>query len=195
MNMKRILLLASLVSLSCAVRAETVRMFALNMNQLSNTGVSTARAGALDAFLENGETPLDFGYFYSIKAVSYFNYSHSGYTFGKNSDGKYVIAYREGFSLLKEYTGLTQDGNHPIRCFVLQDASERLYAPMFYVGNNYDKVAYWKAIWDAVDAVKSVASVSYVNLAGLVSTEPFNGVNVVVTTYTDGSKSSVKVIK
>ena len=48
---------------------------------------------------------------------------------------------------------------------------------------------------DAVDAVKSVASVSYVNLAGQVSTEPFNGVNVVVTTYTDGSKSSVKVIK
>jgi len=48
---------------------------------------------------------------------------------------------------------------------------------------------------EGVDAVKSVASVSYVNLAGQVSAEPFAGVNIVVTTYTDGSKSSAKVIK
>lgn len=48
---------------------------------------------------------------------------------------------------------------------------------------------------DTVDAVKSVASVSYVNLAGQVSAEPFSGMNIVVTTYTDGSKSSVKVVK
>lgn len=48
---------------------------------------------------------------------------------------------------------------------------------------------------DTVEAVKSVASVSYVNIAGQVSAEPFCGMNIVVTTYTDGSKSSVKVIK
>ncbi|MGM9868840.1 MAG: DUF5074 domain-containing protein [Sodaliphilus sp.] len=42
---------------------------------------------------------------------------------------------------------------------------------------------------------KSVASVRYVNLAGVSSHEPFSGVNIVVTTYTDGTQSAVKVIK
>ena len=44
-------------------------------------------------------------------------------------------------------------------------------------------------------AHKSVASVKYVNLAGVSSSEPFSGVNIVVTTYTDGTQSAVKVIK
>ena len=44
-------------------------------------------------------------------------------------------------------------------------------------------------------AHKSVASVKYVNLAGVSSSEPFSGVNIVVTSYTDGTQSAVKVIK
>lgn len=39
-----------------------------------------------------------------------------------------------------------------------------------------------------------VASVSYANLAGMVSAEPFSGVNVKITRYTDGSISAEKVI-
>ncbi len=42
---------------------------------------------------------------------------------------------------------------------------------------------------------KNVSSVSYVNLAGMVSDKPFSGVNVVVTTYTDGTTSTTKVVK
>ncbi|MBR1882231.1 MAG: hypothetical protein IJ808_04330 [Muribaculaceae bacterium] len=42
---------------------------------------------------------------------------------------------------------------------------------------------------------KAVASVKYVNLQGATSATPFEGVNVVVTTYTDGSQNVVKVIK
>lgn len=42
---------------------------------------------------------------------------------------------------------------------------------------------------------KTVKSVKYVNTVGMTSDKPFEGVNIVVTTYTDGTKSSVKVIK
>ncbi len=42
---------------------------------------------------------------------------------------------------------------------------------------------------------KTVANVKYVNLAGIESNKPFDGVNIAVTTYTDGTKSAAKVIK
>ena len=42
---------------------------------------------------------------------------------------------------------------------------------------------------------KTVAGVKYVNLAGAESNKPFDGVNIMVTTYTDGTKSAAKVIK
>ena len=46
-----------------------------------------------------------------------------------------------------------------------------------------------------VNAEKTVAGVRYVNLAGMMSDKPFDGVNVVVTTYSDGTTSTTKVIK
>lgn len=42
---------------------------------------------------------------------------------------------------------------------------------------------------------KTVAGVKYVNVAGMESNTPFDGVNIMVTTYTDGTHSAVKVIK
>ena len=42
---------------------------------------------------------------------------------------------------------------------------------------------------------KTVANIKYVNIAGMESNKPFDGVNIVVTTYTDGTVSTVKVIK
>lgn len=46
-----------------------------------------------------------------------------------------------------------------------------------------------------VNTAKAVASVKYINAAGQTSVNAFNGVNIMVTTYTDGSKSAVKVVK
>ena len=46
-----------------------------------------------------------------------------------------------------------------------------------------------------VTASKAIASVKYVNLAGQQSDVPFDGMNIVVTTYTDGSQSAMKTIK
>jgi len=42
---------------------------------------------------------------------------------------------------------------------------------------------------------RQVASTHYVNLAGQHSAQPFDGVNIVVTTYTDGTTTTAKVIK
>ena len=48
---------------------------------------------------------------------------------------------------------------------------------------------------EQVLADKEIASVRYINVAGQESTMPFDGVNIVVTTYTDGTSTTVKVVK
>ena len=40
-----------------------------------------------------------------------------------------------------------------------------------------------------------VKSVKYVNVAGVVSDKPFSGVNIVVTEYTDGSRTTSKMLR
>lgn len=42
---------------------------------------------------------------------------------------------------------------------------------------------------------KAVKSVKYVNVAGVVSDKPFSGVNIVVTEYTDGSRTTSKMLR
>ncbi len=44
-------------------------------------------------------------------------------------------------------------------------------------------------------AGKVVAGVKYYNVAGVEASEPFSGINVVVTNYTDGTKTMAKVVK
>ena len=46
-----------------------------------------------------------------------------------------------------------------------------------------------------ISGTKTVASVAYYNLAGQQSAQPMNGVNIVVTTFSDGSTTTAKVIK
>ena len=48
---------------------------------------------------------------------------------------------------------------------------------------------------EELNADKAISSVVYYNLAGQQSTQPVDGVNIVVTTYTDGSTTTAKVIK
>ena len=48
---------------------------------------------------------------------------------------------------------------------------------------------------ETIAGEKAVKDVKYVNMLGVESTEPFEGVNVVVTTYEDGTKASQKVVK
>lgn len=46
-----------------------------------------------------------------------------------------------------------------------------------------------------IEAVKNVTNVTYYNLQGVESATPFDGVSIMVTTYDDGSKKAVKVLK
>ena len=48
---------------------------------------------------------------------------------------------------------------------------------------------------EELNATKAVAGVTYYNLAGQQSAQPVEGVNIVVTTYTDGTRTTAKVIK
>jgi hypothetical protein len=59
------------------------------------------------------------------------------------------------------------------------------------------KMVVSKPISTAVNDIsaKAVAGIKYVNIAGMESSKPFDGVNIVVTTYTDGTKAVKKVLK
>lgn len=48
---------------------------------------------------------------------------------------------------------------------------------------------------EEVEKAKSIASVNYYNLAGVESAEPFDGVSIKVTTYSDGTRKSEKVVR
>ncbi|MBQ2164374.1 MAG: hypothetical protein II445_07700, partial [Muribaculaceae bacterium] len=48
---------------------------------------------------------------------------------------------------------------------------------------------------DNVNASKEVKMVRYYNTLGVESTTPFDGVNIIVTTFTDGTRAVVKAIK
>jgi len=48
---------------------------------------------------------------------------------------------------------------------------------------------------ESINVNKRVTSIKYVNVAGMESTTPFDGVNIVVTNYDDGTKSIYKTVK
>lgn len=48
---------------------------------------------------------------------------------------------------------------------------------------------------NVVDAAKEIANIMYYNASGIESNKPFDGINIVVTTYTDGTKVSSKIIR
>ena len=60
----------------------------------------------------------------------------------------------------------------------------------------YNRVALYGSVSVVEDlAKKSINNVKFYNIAGMESNEPFEGVNIKVTTYNDGTTSTCKVIK
>ena len=73
-----------------------------------------------------------------------------------------------------------------VKCFtVMIHAHDDSAAPRFNDGSGIEQVT----------AASEVASVRYINVAGVESNTPFAGVNIMVTTYTDGTTSTIKVVK
>ena len=57
---------------------------------------------------------------------------------------------------------------------------------------NYDNVTPTQI--DGVSATKEVSSVKYINTQGIQSDKAFRGINIVVTTYTDGTTATEKKV-
>ena len=68
---------------------------------------------------------------------------------------------------------------------------------LVYMGCKYDEAQELKQLnaITTVDGAKQPQNVRYYNLAGIESAEPFKGVNLKVTTYTDGTRTTEKIIK
>jgi len=70
----------------------------------------------------------------------------------------------------------------------------RLETPEYYV---VEKVVNWTEIVTGVEEINASneVSVTYVNAQGIQSDKPFNGVNIVITRYSDGSTRTTKVVR
>ena len=76
--------------------------------------------------------------------------------------------------------------------YVMDDASSK-----FYVKKEEDKIE-GQSIPTGINAISAgaqVESVRYYNVAGVESSKPFAGMNIVVTRYTDGSTTTSKVVR
>ena len=108
-----------------------------------------------------------------------------------NPDG--VIMYSIDGGIAKVWTGeaveVTGNGDHVIEAWVVAngDVESEHATETIHIDNDFTAV-------NEIANGKAVAGVRYFNLAGQEMTEA-NGVTIVVTTYTDGTTSAVKVMK
>lgn len=86
--------------------------------------------------------------------------------------------------------------SHPVTLSVLKAAGETssnyIVYPMNLAGGNTNVITAINGVY--IDGSREVIGVDYVNVAGLTSDKPFQGVNIVVTRYRDGSRSTVKKV-
>ena len=104
------------------------------------------------------------------------DYTVNPYGFGAKKDA--TIKFRARFYYMKAD-------------FELRDA---VNGPMYYV---VEKVFDWREIPTSIYELRAVTEVSttYINAQGIQSDKPFDGMNIVITRYSDGSTTTSKVIK
>ncbi len=100
----------------------------------------------------------------------------------------------------KSFTGLTSGSAYNFHAIIRKGAATSGAPKLKGTGDTY--VVYPTdldpKIPTAINGVSvngEVKSVKYVNVAGVVSDKPFSGVNIVVTEYTDGSRSTTKMLR
>ena len=98
---------------------------------------------------------------------------------GENYYEYWVLDHTKEYSIYTTYGGDKLQGSFKI---------DNIYKDVDVVIKNPTAVG-------EVNVNKTVANVTYYNLAGQQSAQPVDGVNIVVTTYTDGSTTTAKVIK
>ena len=127
-GLKRTLLLA----LACCLallpgRAETVGVFGLNLNELGHAGFSQERKTEIAAFLANGGSAMNFGFFYNMKALNYFNLTSETHGFVSEAKQKVVFTYdKNRYTPVGDPTAYGQSG-HAVSC-IFKDAADQHYA-------------------------------------------------------------------
>ena len=79
--------------------------------------------------------------------------------------------------------------------YVYDEDADKYYVKKVSVTINAENMGVITNVDEALAGAKTVASVEYYNALGMKSKEPFSGVNVMVTRYTDGSMSAKKIMK
>lgn len=108
--------------------------------------------------------------------------------FNGNAGQKQLLALgnaEDGLAFVDAVT--TLDGNVAVLDIAQLETSDAYY--VFPVKKNPQTAI------DAINGGKAVASVRYINVAGVKSDKAFDGMNIVVTTYTDGTQSVAKVVR
>ena len=73
-----------------------------------------------------------------------------------------------------------------------EPSSDFVVCPLDFVGTGDQVITAINGIF--TDGYREVVGVDYVNVAGMISDKPFQGVNIVVTRYSDGSKTTEKKV-
>lgn len=73
-----------------------------------------------------------------------------------------------------------------------EPSSDFVVSPLDFVGTGDQVITAINGIF--TDSYRDVVGVDYVNVAGMISDKPFQGVNIVVTRYSDGSKTTEKKV-
>ena len=124
-----------------------------------------------------------------FKAAFYIDYSLNSVDNPRLTDGE-VYSFE---ALVKEMAVATTDAKSAPR----KTAYDSTVAPstkfvVYPLDLDTNKVA--TGVND-VNSAKEVKGVSYFNMMGVESAQPFDGVNIMVTTYTDGTQSATKVLR
>ena len=110
----------------------------------------------------------------------------------QNSNGK-AINLKNAVALLKEpWTTEETTGNAPRK--VAADDVHAYENYMIY-GTEFNRNSDVLTGVENLNVNKNVVAVQYVNVAGQVSNTPFEGVNMVITRYADGTQTTTKVVK
>ena len=108
-------------------------------------------------------------------------------TEGMLTDGTEITLYDDGSNFK-----LPAAGKYIVKMIPVEEGNGKAPLTTFKMVVSKDETP-GTAIFDING--KTVLNVKYVNLAGIESDKPFDGVNIVVTTFTDGTKATSKVIK
>lgn len=118
----------------------------------------------------------------------------SNMVFNNLADPEHSVDGKTSPWMIVDLFVVNNDVNKSYKTLMSELASDKgyVYKVSHWFAPNYDATV---TAVSQVEAARAVRSVTYYNLAGMSSATPFDGVNVAVTRYTDGSTTACKVIK